>query len=129
MQTCMPCCCQNMNVPVWCCAYYYLEPVCSKKRQKKSKPRNWFGEWGTSEGFESFKINLVSLKTSRSPQFPKPFSWLGLFFAVSYSKPALVKSSPGNLYYVLNRVYKIHRGDKAFMKFFEYVSVSFFLSF
>ena len=22
----------------------YLEPVCCKKRQKKSQPRNWFGE-------------------------------------------------------------------------------------
>ena len=29
-----------------------LEPSCCKKRQKKSQPRNWFGEQGTSEGSE-----------------------------------------------------------------------------
>ena len=37
----------------------------------------------------SFRTNLVSLRTFRCPLFSKPVSWLGLFFAISYSKPAL----------------------------------------
>jgi hypothetical protein len=32
---------------------------------------------------------LASFKTFIHPLFPKPVSWLGLFFAVSYSKLAL----------------------------------------
>ena len=31
---------------------FSLESVFCKKRQKKSKPRNWFGEYGTSEGLD-----------------------------------------------------------------------------
>ena len=34
-------------------------------------------------------MNLVSFRTTRCPLFPKPVSWLELFFAVSYSKTAL----------------------------------------
>ena len=30
---------------------------CCKKRQKKSQPRNWFGEKGTSEGSELHQIS------------------------------------------------------------------------
>ena len=45
-------------------------------------------EWPT----ESFRINLVSFRASRGPLLYKPVSWLGPFFAVSYSKPALVSS-------------------------------------
>ena len=29
-----------------CIFHHLLEPVCYKKKQKKSKPRNWFGEIG-----------------------------------------------------------------------------------
>ena len=36
----------------------------------------------------SLRINLVSFRTFRHPLFPKPVSWLGLFFATSYSKTA-----------------------------------------
>ena len=32
----------------------------------------------------------VSFKTSRGSLYPKPASWLGLFFAISYNKLALV---------------------------------------
>jgi hypothetical protein len=32
---------------------------------------------------------LVSFKIFRRPLFPKPISWLGLFFATSYNKTAL----------------------------------------
>ena len=38
----------------------------------------------------SFRINLVSNRASRGSLFPKPVSWFGLFFAVSYSKLPLV---------------------------------------
>ena len=41
---------------------------------------------------DSFRINLISFRASRGPLFHKPFSWLGPFFAVSYSKPALVST-------------------------------------
>ena len=41
----------------------------------------------------SLRTNLVSFRTFRCPLFPKPVSWLGLFLAVSYSKPALVVDS------------------------------------
>ena len=34
-----------------------LELSCCKKQQKKSKPRNWFGEYGTSEGSEWYQID------------------------------------------------------------------------
>ena len=34
-----------------------LELSCCKKRQKKSQPRNWFGELGTSEGAEWYQID------------------------------------------------------------------------
>ena len=37
----------------------------------------------------SFRIHLVSFRYSRGPLFPNPVSWLGLFFAISYSKAAL----------------------------------------
>ena len=81
-----------------------LEPVCSKKRPKKFKPKKWFGEYGTSEGSEwyqigpkwawatplSFRINLVSFRITRGPLFSKAVSRLGLFLATSYIKPALV---------------------------------------
>ena len=33
-----------------------LEPSCCKKQQKKSQPRNWFGELGTSGGSERYQI-------------------------------------------------------------------------
>ena len=36
-----------------------------------------------------FGINLVLFRTFRHPLFPKPVSWLRLFFAASYSKIAL----------------------------------------
>ena len=38
----------------------------------------------------SLMSNLVSFITFRCPLSFKPVSWLGLFFAISYSKPALV---------------------------------------
>ena len=65
-----------------------LEPSCCKKWQKKSQPRNWFGnreclkvlndtklvlnvhEWP----LQSFRNNLVTFRTLR------PVSWRGLFF-------------------------------------------------
>ena len=34
---------------------------------------------------------MVSFKVSRGPLFPKPVFWVGLYFGVTYSKPALVK--------------------------------------
>ena len=38
----------------------------------------------------SFGINLVSIRASSVvPLLPKAVSWFGLFFAISYSKPAL----------------------------------------
>ena len=40
---------------------------------------------------DQFGINLVSIRASRGLLLPKPVAWFGLFFAVSYSKPALVK--------------------------------------
>ena len=36
-----------------------LEPVCCKKRPKKYQPKNWFGEYGTSRGFESYQIDFM----------------------------------------------------------------------
>ena len=33
---------------------------------------------------------MVSFKAFRGPLFPKPVSWLGLFFAIFYIKPDLV---------------------------------------
>ena len=40
----------------------------------------------------SFRTNQVSFRTFRRPLLPKPVSWMGVgFFAISYSKTALVE--------------------------------------
>ena len=80
-----------------------LEPVCCKKRQKKFQPKTGLGNMGPLIALNytklilndkrghscSFITNVVSFRTFRWSLFPKLVSWLGLFFAVSYSKPAL----------------------------------------
>ena len=40
-----------------------LEPVCCKKWQNKSQPRNWFGGKGISEGYERYKKASSNLGT------------------------------------------------------------------
>ena len=49
--------------------------------------------WSKMSMSESFRINLVSFITIRHPLLSKPVSWLGLFFAISYSKTALIVNS------------------------------------
>jgi hypothetical protein len=39
------------------CEQSKLEPFCCKKWQKKSQPRNWFREYGPSEGSECYQID------------------------------------------------------------------------
>ena len=91
----------------WLLCYYHdtgswdsLEPVCCKKRQKKFMTSYWFGISRASKWYKidpkwlrgyscSFRFNLVSFRTFRCPLFPKPVTGHELFFAVSYSKPAL----------------------------------------
>ena len=36
----------------------HLEPSCCKKRQKKSQPRNWFGNWGHLKVLNDTKLVL-----------------------------------------------------------------------
>ena len=38
----------------------FIEPVSCKKQQKKSQPRNWFGESRTSEGSEWYQFGPLS---------------------------------------------------------------------
>ena len=93
---------------LWYIFDYMLEPVCCKKRQKSSWPVTGLGN--RAQGFEWYQIgpkwawvtppskylsrvNFISFRTSRDPLFPKPVTCHELFFAISYSKPALVKTS------------------------------------
>ena len=43
-----------------------------------------------SEHFNHLGSICYQIRSSQVPIFPKAVSWLGLFFAVYYSKPALV---------------------------------------
>ena len=61
-----------------------LEPVCCKKRWKKSQPRNWFLGFKLNLNDEesrscSFRGNWASFRTFKCPLFSKPVSWLELF--------------------------------------------------
>ena len=38
-----------------------LKPVCSKKQQKKSQPRNWSHVYGTSRGSECPKVSTTPI--------------------------------------------------------------------
>ena len=82
--------------------FYPLEPSCCKRQQKKSQPRNWFEELGTSEGSKWYQIGpkrachlgsiwyrLEPSETSPIWLFPIAVSWLRLFLAGSYSKTTL----------------------------------------
>ena len=87
-----------------------LEPVCCKKQQKSSWPviglRNrepskdlndsklfvYDSKWFTW----SSRINFISFRIFRGPLFHKPLIGHELFFAVSYSKPALVVVANSN---------------------------------
>ena len=74
-----------------------LEPVCCKKRQKSPNQEN--GLWNTghlndtklvlNEHQRVTHLNLASFRASKGPLFPRPVSWLGLCFTVSYSRPGL----------------------------------------
>ena len=44
---------------------------------------------GHGNNLDSFRISLESFRSFRCPLLPKPVSWLGLSFAVSYNKLAL----------------------------------------
>ena len=81
----------------------FLEPVCCKKQQKKFLTSYWFVEYGTSEDSEWYKIDSgwsgkslgliynqfgIIQVLQRSP-ISQTSNWSGIFFAVSYSKPAL----------------------------------------
>ena len=57
----------------------------------------------------SFRTNLASFRTFRSPPFPKPVSWLGLFFAVSYSKTALTSVIKTEWNYIVHLDYVYSR--------------------
>ena len=99
----------HSNVQIVCFFYLFIVIFlkklisCCKKRQKKSQPRNWFGNRGRLKVLNDTKLvlksisgplildhqNLVSIRTFRRPLFPKPvFGWY--IFAASYSKTALV---------------------------------------
>ena len=77
-----------------------LEPVCCKKQQKKlwnrgpQKIPNGIKLILDDQGnhLDSYTISLESFRIFRVPLFRKPVTGQGLFFAVSYSKPALVAS-------------------------------------
>ena len=87
-----------------------LEPVCCKKQQKKVT-----GLWnrgplkilngiklildGQGNHLDSYAISLESFRSLRGSLFRKPVTGQELFFAVSYSKPALRAYCP-NIYTV-----------------------------
>ena len=52
------------------------------------------------------RINLVPFRASRGPLFPKPVTGQELFFAVSYSKPALTHSLSVNAVFALEELAK-----------------------
>ena len=67
-----------------------LEPVCWKKWQKKTQPRNWFGELGTSRGSEWYQIDPKWLNDQSSiirnlqmSPIHQSVSWLGLFLLLT----------------------------------------------
>ena len=89
--------------------YLELEPVCSYRfavRNSKKKFLTSTGLWNRGplkilNGIElilddqgnhldSYTISLKSFRSFRGPLFRKPVTGQELFFAVSYSKPALV---------------------------------------
>ena len=57
------------------------------------------------------RINLVSFKAPGSPLSPKSISWFGLFFTISYSKPALECSQKTTFYIVFNFCRLMHSRD------------------
>ena len=79
-------------------------PGCCKKQQRKFMSSYWFAEWGTSEGPEWFQTDCIWVQVipliiqnqfhtiqnlQRSP-IPQTSNWSETFWAVSYSKPALI---------------------------------------
>ena len=83
---------------------YVLEPVCCKKQQKKFLTSCWFAELGNSEGTEWFETDCIWVQMiplifqdqfytyqnlQRSP-YSTNRELVRNFFAVSYSKPALI---------------------------------------
>ena len=79
-----------------------LEPVCCKKQQKKSSwPVTGLQNRGPLKDLNdsklivqgqcpwSSRINFIPFRIFRGPLFHKPVTGQGIFFAVSYSKPAL----------------------------------------
>ena len=101
---------------VWIWGFEELEPVCCKKQQKRFLTSYWFEEWGTSEDSKWYKIDPVwsreSLGLVRYNQFgiiqvlqrsptPQTSNWWGTFFAVSYSKPALLPLGSTSLWSAL----------------------------
>ena len=84
----------------------YLEPVCCKKPQKIVPVTDLWSR-GPLKNLKDSKLNvnesklfpwssrisLVPFRTFRGPLFPKPITGQELFFAVSYSKPALASLS------------------------------------
>ena len=81
-----------------------LESSCCKMWQKSPNQETGFGNRGLLKVLSdkklklgvhnwcSFRNNLVSFRTFRLPLFPKPVSWLGLFFAASCINIALIAS-------------------------------------
>jgi hypothetical protein len=78
----------------------FLEPVCCKKRPKIVTGLENKGPLKVLNGtkvilddhgnnFDSIRISLESFRSFRGPLLYKPVTGQELFFAVSYSKPAL----------------------------------------
>ena len=62
---------------------------------------------------DSFTISLESFRSFRGPLFRKPVADQELFFAVSYSKPALGRQETGELEEVQRCLPKPTAGDKS----------------
>ena len=93
-----------------------LEPVCFKKRQKivglvwgplkvLNGTKLILDDHGNN--LDSFKISLESFRSFRGPLLHKPVTGQELFFAIPYSKPALIGNQLGRVFFKKDKINSI----------------------